>query len=401
MIHLKQKAYEAIDTFTRDLETISKNIWENPEQSYEEFKAHANITDFLEKHGFEVERKYVTETGFRSVFGDSTDGPHIVVICEYDALPVIGHACGHNLIAEVGLAAGIGIRAALNSSEKPLGKLTVLGTPAEEGDGGKIDMIESGVFKDVDIALMAHPAPFNQDAFHALAFNQVTVKYHGHAAHASAFPWNGVNALDAAVLCYQNVSCHRQQFKSTWRVHGVIKNGGAKPNIIPDLTEFEFYARAPSKAELSVLMEKLDLCFKSAATATGCSVEYLAEICWSKRPCYDMKNNKSISDVYHRNAKNLGVDFVKHGVAHYAGNIPTVSTDMGNVSYEVPSIHPMFYIGTDAVNHTKGFTVASGSPEAQSYTIAVSKAIAATAIEVLQDPKLLAQIKEEFRRVRS
>ncbi|XP_053398312.1 peptidase M20 domain-containing protein 2-like [Mercenaria mercenaria] len=235
----------------------------------------------------------------KSVFGESTDGPHIVVICEYDALPVIGHACGHNLIAEVGLAAGIGIRAALKGSEKPLGKvgqsagigtrpalksseksldkLTILGTPAEEGGGGKIDMIEAGVFMDVDVALMAHPAPVNQDAIHALAIDQVTVKYHGHAAHASAFPWNGVNALDAAVLCYQNVSCHRQQFKPTWRVHGVIKNGGTKPNIIPDLTELEFYARTPSKEELSVLMEKLDLCFKSAATATGCTVEYLVK----------------------------------------------------------------------------------------------------------------------------
>ncbi|XP_060596047.1 peptidase M20 domain-containing protein 2-like [Ruditapes philippinarum] len=393
MTDLKQKAYDAIDEIATDLDKISKDIWENPEENFEEVKAHANITAFLEEKGFQVERNYITKTGFRSTFGENSDGPHIVVICEYDALPLIGHACGHNLIAEVGLASGIGIRAALGNSEKPLGKLTILGTPAEEGGGGKIDMIKAGVFKDVDIAMMAHPSPFNLAAFHSLAIEQVTVKYHGQSAHASAFPWNGVNALDAAVLCYQNVSCLRQQFKPTWRVHGVIKNGGSKPNIIPDLTELEFYARTPTKSELTVLMEKVDKCFESAAAATGCTVE----ISWSGRPYYDMKNNKTMSDLYYKNGTQLGIDFDKHGVAHFDGNAPTGSTDMGNVSYETPSIHPMFYIGTDAVNHTKGFTAASGDQVAQKYTIAVAKAIAATAIDILQDPKLLARIKEEYR----
>lgn len=394
MAELKQKAYDAIDKASKDLESVANFIWSNPEENYPEVKAHERITDFLESIGFQVERNFITKTGFRSVFGSSADGPNVAVICEYDALPVIGHACGHNLITEVGLAASIGLKAAFDSSGKPLGQVTILGTPAEEGGGGKIDMIEAGVFKDVDVALMAHPAPFNHDAFKALAIDQVKVKYHGKSAHASAFPWKGVNALDAAVLCYQNVSCYRQQFHPSWRVHGVIKNGGEKPNIIPDLTELEFYARTPTKTELTILMEKLDQCFKSAATATGCTVD----IIWSKKPYYDMKNNHTISDLYHKNAKEIGVDFDLHGTGHFAGDVPTGSTDMGNVSYEVPSIHPMFYIGTDAVNHTKDFATASGSDKAQPYTLKVAKAITATAIDVLLDRSVLAKAKDEFDR---
>lgn len=392
MEEFNRKSCEAIDSAVKELHDISKVIWANPEENYEEHKAHANITEFLEKNGFQVERNYILPTGFRSVVGSDSSGPHIAVLCEYDALPGIGHACGHNLIAEVGLAAGMGIRAAINASDKPIGKLTILGTPAEEGGGGKIDMINAGVFKDVDVAIMAHPAPFNLAAAHSLTIEQVTVKYHGKAAHASAFPWDGVNALDAAVLCYQSVSCLRQQFKSTWRVHGVIKNGGAKPNIIPDLTELEFYARTPTKKELGELMNKLEQCFRSAATSTGCTVD----IAWSGKPYLDIRNNKTTSDLYLKHAKTLGVDFDAHGTARYGDNVPAGSTDMGNVSYEVPTIHPMFYIGSDAINHTNEFTTAAGADEAQTHTIIVGKALAMTAIDLMLQPELLAKAKEEF-----
>lgn len=391
---LYRKSCDAIDNAAKDLHEISHKIWSNPEENFEEFKAHQNITEFLAEREFVVDRNYVVETGFRSVVGSDT-GPHIAVLCEYDALPGIGHACGHNLISEVGLAAGIGIRAAMKASGKSLGKLTILGTPAEEGCGGKINMIDAGVFKDVDVALMAHPAPFNLDAFHSLAIEQVNVKYHGKAAHASAFPWNGVNALDAAVLCYQNVSCMRQQMKPAWRTHGIIKNGGAKPNIIPDLTELEFYARTPTRKELDELKNKLDQCFNSAAAATGCTVD----VKWEGKPYYDMRNNKTTSDLFLKHAKSLGVDFDVHGTAHFGGNVPRGSTDMGNVSYHVPSIHPMFYIGSEAMNHTKEFTEASGDEKAQPYTLAVAKAVATTAIDLMFNPDLLNKAKEEFKRL--
>ncbi|KAL4221446.1 hypothetical protein ACF0H5_019703 [Mactra antiquata] len=392
MDKLRQAASKAIDEAAEGLQEISNKIWACPEENFEEVEAHNNITNYLADNGFEVERSYLLKTGFRSVFGEGS--PHVAVLCEYDALPEIGHACGHNLIAEVGLAAGIGIRAAMNASGTPLGKFSIIGTPAEEGGGGKIDMITAGCFKDIDVALMAHPSPYNSEMLECLAIELVTVIYHGKAAHASAFPWDGVNALDAAVLCYQNVSCLRQQFKPTWRVHGIIEKGGTKPNIIPDYTQMEFYARTPKRDELVVLKKMLENCFKSAAQSTGCTVE----IKWNGRPYYDMNNIKFLNDIYRTNALNIGVDFDTHGTSKYDGNAPAGSTDMGNVSYQVPSIHPMFYIGTEAVNHTKEFTVAAGSVEAQPYTLKVAKAVAFTAIDVMTKPDVLKKIKEDFKK---
>lgn len=388
---LYKAACDEIDAAATALNELSLEIWNHPEENFQETHAHKVLTDFLEPRGLNVEKNYIVETGFRSVFGTTEDGPHVAVLCEYDALPEIGHGCGHNLIAEVGIAAGIGVHAAFKANGKPLGKLTIMGTPAEEGGGGKIDMINAKCFDDVDVAMMAHPAPFDIAALEFLAIDQVEVKFHGKAAHASAFPWDGVNALDAAVLCYQNVSCMRQQLKPTWRVHGIIKNGGVKPNIIPELTELEYYARTPSKRELEELIKKLDSCFQSAAAATGCTVE----ICWRGRPFLDVITNKTTSNLYLNNAKLVGVDFDAHGPPDKA-NIPAGSTDMGNVSYVVPSIHPMFYIGTNAVNHTRGFTEASGDPKAQPFTIAVGKALAMTAMDIFTQPETLKSIKEEF-----
>lgn len=388
MADLKQVACSAIDKQAEDLSLLSKEIWDHPELNFNEVYSHDYLTKFLEDRGFPVDRKYRNETAFRAVLGDHSSGPHVAVLCEYDALPEIGHACGHNLIAEVGVAAGIGIKAAFEKAGKPLGKLSVIGTPGEEGGGGKIILLEEGVFDDVDVAMMSHPAPIDALNVGFNAINTVRVTYKGRASHAAAFPWEGVNALDAAVTAYQSVSNLRQQMKPTWRVHGIISKGGVKPNIIPEEAELEYYIRAPIKKELDVLTEKVINCFHSAAKATGCTVEVKFEV----RPYLDVIHNKSLLKTYEENIKTFG---------HY-GTLTTSefpaggSTDMGNVSYVVPSIHPMYYIGSDAFNHTREFNTATGDPAAQPFTLSQGKALAMTAIDVFTNPELLQRIKDDF-----
>lgn len=388
MADLKQVACSAIDNQAEDLSILSKEIWDHPELNLNEVYSHDYLTKFLEDRGFPVDRKYKHETAFRAVLGDHSSGPHVAVLCEYDALPEIGHACGHNLIAEVGVAAGIGIKAAFEKAGKPLGKLSVIGTPGEEGGGGKIILLEEGVFDDVAVAMMSHPAPLDALAVGFNAINSVRVTYKGRASHAAAFPWEGVNALDAAVTAYQSVSNLRQQMKPTWRVHGIISKGGVKPNIIPDEAELEYYIRAPIKKELDVLTEKVINCFHSAANATGCTVEVKFE----GRPYLDVIHNNSLLKTYEENIKTFG-----HYGTLSASEFPAGgSTDMGNVSYVVPSIHPMYYIGSDAFNHTREFTTATGDPAAQSFTLSQGKALAMTAIDVFTNSELLQRIKDDF-----
>ncbi|KAL3882777.1 hypothetical protein ACJMK2_029084 [Sinanodonta woodiana] len=389
----KQAACDAIERAKDDLFKVSQDIWSHPEENFQEHHAHEALTAFLEKYGFNVEKHFHLPTAFRAVLGDGNTGPHVAVLCEYDALPEIGHACGHNLIAEVGLAAALGVKATFEYVGKPVGKFTVLGTPAEEGGGGKIDLINAGVFNGVDVAMMAHPSRYNDPTIEFLAIKTVNVRFLGKAAHASVSPWEGVNALDAAVLCYQSVSCLRQQMKPTWRVHGIIKKGGTKPNIIPEETELDFCIRAPTKVELTVLEGKVQQCFESAAISTGCR----AEIHWSTRPYLNAVKNLTVADIYRTNAVAVGVDFEKYRVPD-GSNTLSGSTDMGNVSHVVPSIHPIFYIGSTSFSHTRDFTTATGDPIAQPFTLAQGKALAMTALDILSNPAILEKVKDEFNK---
>lgn len=266
----------------------------------------------------------------------------------------------------------------------------VLGTPAEEDGGGKIDLIEAGAFKDLDVVFMAHPSQENAPYLPDVAEHDVTVKFYGKTAHAAAYPWEGVNALDAAVLAYSNISALRQQMKPTWRAHGIIKNGGVKPNIIPSYSELMYYLRAPSMKELPVLTKKAEDCFRAAALATGCSVE----IKGGAHDYYNVLPNKSLWKAYMENGEKLGIDFISEDAML---NGPSGSTDFGNVTFVVPGIHPYFYIGSTALNHTEQFTEAAGSQEAQFYTLRTAKALAMTALDVIFKPELLERIREDFK----
>lgn len=285
----------------------------------------------------------------------------------------------------LGCAAAIGIRAGLETSEKPLGRLTIMGTPAEEAIGGKVKMIEQGCFQDIDIALMVHPFPSDSTVATFISVCCLNATFTGKASHAAAFPWEGINALDAAVSAYNAISMLRQQMKPDWRVHGIISNGGAKPNIIPEKSTLEYFVRTPTAAELDVLAGKVKNIFESAAQASGCQVD-VEEVCRYS----NVINNSDLMQLFRSNSESLGVQFDEK--ERMAG-----STDMGNVSHTVPSIHPLYSIGTDAFNHTRHFTAAANTDYAHSKTLIAAKSIAMTAIDVLTNPEMLKKVKATFR----
>ncbi|XP_023666032.2 xaa-Arg dipeptidase [Paramormyrops kingsleyae] len=393
----KQKAGRCIDEAQNSLFLLSKDIWSCPELAYEEKKSHDRLVRFFsEEKGWHVEGHYTQETAFRASWGpvggkEGDDVLNMAFLCEYDALPGIGHACGHNLIAEVGAAAALGLKGVLESMPdcSVRTKVTVLGTPAEEEGGGKVDMILAGAFEGIDVVFMAHPSQEDAPYLPAVAVVDVTAKYYGKAAHASAYPWEGINALDAAVSAYNSLSALRQQLKPDWRVHGIIKHGGVKPNIIPDYTELVFYLRTPKWQDLSTIKAKAEMCFRSAAMATGCRVE----LEYSKHEYHSILRNTTLDRLYEENGRALGVQFTtdQEVLSSSSG-----STDFGNVSFVAPGIHPYFYIGTAALNHTAEYTAAAGAEEAQFYTLRTAKALAMTALDVLLCPELLQRVRDEF-----
>ena len=378
-MNFKSVAADAIDKEKDELRLVSNEIWQHPEICFQEHHAVAILTDFLRKRGFTVTPQYCgLETAFKAEVSNKKEGEdiHVCVICEYDALPEIGHACGHNLIAEAGIAAGLGLQAALQQGL--IGHVIVMGTPAEEDGSGKAILIDHGAFKDIDIAMMVHPGPKNILVPTYDAMMELYITYTGKAAHAAAFPWEGVNALDAAVIAYTSLSTLRQQLKPTWQLHGVIVDGGVKPNIIPERSKLFYFLRAPTTTELKILKEKAYMCFKAASTATGCSV-VIEDKCASDNlmtNCVLLEHYKTnIENFVARSSMNL---FVKMG-----------STDMGNVSHVVPSIHPEYVIGSGENYHTREFTSVTNLLASHEKTLEAAKALAFTCIDVMSSQELL------------
>ncbi|MEO7429005.1 MAG: M20 family metallopeptidase [Acidimicrobiales bacterium] len=326
---LKERIRAEVEVRTEVLLDASHQIHAHPELNYDEHFAHDLLTTLLEGEGLAVERgAFDLDTAFVARAG--TAGPSIAVLLEYDALPGIGHACGHNIIATAGLGAGL---AAAALADEAGGRVVVLGTPAEEGGGGKILMAQRGAFHDVDAALMVHPAGADLPRMAVIAVQELTATYTGEAAHAAAFPHRGRNALDAAVLGYLNVAALRQHIRPTERVHGIVTDGGDKPNIVPARARTEWMVRSGSIRTLGPLKERVEACLRAGALAAGCEVE----IAWKSVVYADMLDNEVMVDLYSANAAALGRPLVDSD--------PTLavvgSTDMGNVSYLVPSIHPM------------------------------------------------------------
>ena len=386
---VKRRMGEEIDRRADQLLEVSHRIHEHPELNFEEHFAHDLLSTALESAGVATTRHaYGLDTAFVGRAGDR--GADIAVCLEYDALPGLGHACGHNIIAAAGLGAGL---AAAALAEECGGRVSILGTPAEEGGGGKVFMIREGAFDDVDAAVMIHPAGAELRRMDTLAIQQCTATYTGAAAHAAAAPERGRNALDAAVLGYVNVAALRQHIGPSERIHGVFTDGGDKPNIVPSRAETTWYVRSPTVAGLAALKERVVTCFEAGAAAAGCDVQ----VGWVDPPYADMVDVDALLDCYTANAARLGREVtVPDESCCVVG-----STDMGDVSYVVPSIHPMIQAADDGVAiHTADFARFAASPTGDRAVIDGAKAMAWTVADLWLTPGLLDAAKDELVRKR-
>lgn len=351
----KTEAEATFSSVEDELKDISRWMYEHPETAYAERETSARLVEFLGEHGFEVEYPaYGLDTAFVARAG--SDGPEVVICAEMDALPGIGHACGHNIIATAALGAGV---AAAGAAEELGYRVTVLGTPAEEHHGGKVELIEAGAFEGASASMMIHPSPRNVVDPAMLAIYHVAVEFTGKDAHAAAAPWEGRNALDAFVQLYVSVSTFRQQMMPTDKMHGIPTSGGDAPNIIPSYTRSEWYVRAATKARLDVLMGRFRAFVDAAALASGCE----AEITANGHEYTEMVTNPLMADLFEANAVALGRPMSRSADEDAAA---AGSTDMGNVSREVPSIHPMIGMETaGTVNHQPEFAAHTVTPDGE------------------------------------
>ncbi|MBT8212032.1 MAG: M20 family metallopeptidase [Acidimicrobiia bacterium] len=352
---LKQRAQDQFTAVESDLRDISRWMYENPEIAWEERETSARLAAFLTDKGFDVDYPaYGLETAFAARTG--SEGPEVVICAEYDALPEVGHACGHNVIATAALGAGI----ALQQIADELGiRVTVLGTPAEEAYGGKVDLINAGAFSDAAASMMIHPSPMDVLDPDVLAVSHVDVEFHGKESHAAFAPQVGINALDAAVQAYVNVSTLRQAMYPTDKVHGVITYGGGAPNVVPALTKMSWYVRAGTQDRLRELYDKVVACFDGAARATGCTME----VSESGHTYEDLKSDRVLAELYQENSTALGRPLPRGAEMDSSAS---GSTDMGNVSHVVPSIHPFLGINSaPAVNHQKEFAAHTVTPDGE------------------------------------
>jgi amidohydrolase len=365
---------------------VSHQIHANPELCFEERFAHDLLTGVLEGEGLAVARSARgVATAFEAAAGSS--GPRVAVVCEYDALPGIGHACGHNVIAAAGLGAGL---AAAALADALGGRVLVVGTPAEEGGGGKVPLIDGGAFADVEAALMVHPADADLAAMDVVALHQLHVTYAGEAAHAAAAPHRGRNALDAAVLGYVNVAALRQHIDPSERVHGIITDGGDRPNIVPHFARAEWIVRSSTVSRLEALERRVLTCLQAGTDAAGCEMQ----VEWIDPVYADMIDNAAIVERYRANALALGRTVrAPSPSARVVG-----STDMGNVSYALPAIHPMIQVAPPGVPiHTPAFAGFAAGPEGDRAVIDGAKTLAFTVADLWLDAGLVERARAEWR----
>jgi len=384
---LKKDVCAAVDGARAELLALSHAIHDEPELALEEFKAAKRLSDAVEGHGIKVQRgAFGLETGYVAEFGKG-GGPNVAILSEYDALPGIGHACGHNIIATSGYGAAIALS---KLGGRLPGRVRYLGTPAEERFGGKEIMAREGAFDRTDAAMMIHPSNQNLVTMPCIAIAEVEAIFHGRSAHASAMPYRGLNALDAVVTSYQSIAQLRQHIRNTDRIHGIITEGGLAPNIVPERAACRFYVRAVDAHELAPLKARVQKCFEAGALASGCTLE----VHWGDTDYLDLKTNWPMAEMYERNAIALGREFfpVKDLSPGYAG-----STDMGNVSHRVPSIHPMLGVApAGVIIHNPEFTRYAASEAGDQAVIDGAKSLAMTALDLMADPAMLAQARADF-----
>jgi len=372
---LYKQVINKIDELEPELIEVCKFIHQNPELGLQEYKASGLLCDVLKKNGFKIKKGLAgMETSFVATIGHSKDKPAIAFVCEYDALPDIGHGCGHNIIATSSLGAALGLKEVF--SKLKCGKISVIGTPAEETTNGKLPMIKAGIFDNLDAAMMIHPSNHNYVTRKALGLVQVDIEFFGKPAHAAASPDQGVNALDALILFFNGIALLRQQVPDDVRIHGIITDGGKARNIIPEYTRAEFLVRSVSQRTLFALLEKVKACADGAALSTGCTVK--VEI-YKDKILYDMNSDDKLAKLFYKHLENLGVKGEFNKETTHLG-----STDMGNVSQVAPSIHPYLSItDKDVPSHSSYFTKAAISEKGLKTMITGAKALALTGLDVL------------------
>ena len=389
---------KAVEASREELVSASLDIHSHPELNYQEHHAAALLSDALEGHGFVVERGVGgVETAFRgTIQGGNGDGPTVALLAEYDALPDLGHGCGHNLIAISNLGAGLGAKEVMGSLP---GRLIVLGTPAEEGGGGKIRMLDAGVFDGVDVVLSSHPSsnrtpipidiPMGESW--SLAMVGYRYAYHGKASHAAAAPEAGINALNAVIHLFTGIDALRQHLRSDVRIHGIITDGGTAPNVVPDFAAANFMLRSRDRDYLQEVVERVQKVAEGAAQLTGARLEVLPA-----HPTYEnVRPNSALANAVRTNAESIGmrVDTPPPG-----GGSTSASTDFGNVSHVIPSFFLRFAVSEEPVpGHSIAMAEASKTTFAHESAIATAKALALTVCDLLASPDLLAQAQEEFK----
>ncbi|KAJ5184053.1 hypothetical protein N7492_001669 [Penicillium capsulatum] len=387
----------ALDTLNVSLRKVNHEIWSNPELAYQEHRAHDTICDFLEQQGFTVTRHaYGLETSFEALSGSG--GRLINFNAEYDALPGIGHACGHNLIATSSIAAFLALSFALKKFNIP-GRTQLLGTPAEENGGGKARLIDAGAYKNVDISLMAHSGPKklfpDQEAAEGIAGTlmnarkKIHCEFTGKSAHAGGNPWDGVNALDALVAAYNNVAVLRQQLLPEQRIHCAFMDTPKVANVIPAYTKAFWQVRSPSLKGLNSLVAKVRNCIDAGALATGCEVHIEEEELYT-----DVRLNDTLCERYQIHMGGYGRKVLKRHE-----KVLTASSDIGNVSYVTPTLHTMFGIPTPehVFPHHPAFAAAAGTDEAHTEAVVVGKSLALIGWEMVADDTLFNTARQQWQ----
>ena len=385
---MKAFIHQTIDQNADTFKQIATFIAEHPELGNEEYLASAKLIEALESFGFTVTPRLLgLETAFLGVYETEKPGPVVAFLCEYDALPDLGHACGHHLICTMSLAAAVGLKAVINEVG---GSIRVYGTPAEETKGAKVPMAKAGLFDDVSFAMMAHPYYQFEQSGSSLAMDALQFEFRGKAAHAAASPHQGVNALDAVLLLFQSIGMLRQQLESHVRIHGIITEGGKAANIIPDYAAAQFYVRAATRPQTNEVVTKVKLCAEGAALQTGCRLtvsnyEYSYD---------DLVTNQTLSNLFNTNLFEMGVPREE-----LHGSLDHGSLDLGNVSRRCPSIHPFMKIIDQRFQlHTPEFRDLAMQDQALDAMLFTGKVLASTAYDVLCDPAKLLAIREEFER---
>lgn len=381
---LKRRAVAEVERHRPDLIAVAREIHAHPETGRQEFAACELLCRHLSRADFRVKTNAADQpTAFYAVAGPD-EAPGVAFLAEYDALPGLGHACGHNLIAAMALGAALGVRPLLG---EVCGRAVVVGTPDEEDAGGKIPLSSAGIFDDLSAALIVHPGTRNQVTMEALAAVGFEVRFRGRAAHSSSEPYRGINALDALIHSMNGLNALRQHLRSDARIHGIITEGGQAPNIVPDLAAGRFIIRAHDRDYLEEVRRKVLNCFRSGELATGAALE----IDWQDA-FESMKSNTVLARLFGKNLEGLGLETGEPGLGEGMG-----STDMGNVSHRVPAIHPTLAIaGPEVLGHTREFAQAAASRAGFEAMIVGAKAMALTAIDIWTDPVARAEMRREF-----